>query len=365
VAAEALAQEDIELARSAAGAAETAAKAAKQAPLVIQAGSRLTQIDSLRKELEAVQAARRTLETRPEDPEAALVLGRYLAFRKGTWDEGLTMLAKGSDPGLREAARRDQSSPASPESQAELGDTWFQMAERAQAPGEKRALQSRAKKWYELGVGGLAGLAKLRVQKRLDGISPAPAPSGSGKDVNLLALVVPAQDQVVGTWTLEAGALASPADVAHALVQIPYRPPEEYDLTLEMERTNGTGSLDLGLVAGAARFLVVLDGWGDHSCGIERIDGKDSNANESTTHAALGVGGQRDVVVCSVRRTSLTVRLNGVEIIRWKADYGRVSLTGVYVPRTAGTLFLGTMTARYLIRSLLLLPVTGEGKPLR
>lgn len=359
---EAVRRENFETANVAIAKADSAARAAKDLALATSAKLLSAEVESLRREWDSAQAAEKTLGGKPEDPEANLKLGKYLCARKGAWERGLPMLAKGADLPLREAARKDLSAPDKAEGQVEAGDAWYALAERAGTVGEKKAWQTRAGKWYWAAVQRLTGLSKLKVEKRLAEIDPA---GFAAREVDLLRMVAPAKDQVVGSWTAKGDALLSPPDVAHALIQLPYKPPEEYDLTLEVERKVGSGSLDIGLAVGQAQFLVVIEGWGDNSCGVDRIDGKDSNANETTIRGAFLAAGRANTILCSVRRNSLTVTIEGKEIIRWKADYTRVSLGPSYAPRNRDVLFLGTMATGYAIRAISLAPISGEGKALR
>jgi hypothetical protein len=357
---EALRREEFEIASAAALKAENAARLSKILALISSTKLLSGEVDALRKEWEAARAAQKILGDKPDDADANLNLGKYLCGRKEDWKRGLPMLAKGSDASLREAARKDLSAPEKAEAQIEAGDAWYALADRAGSSGEKKAWQFRARMWYESAVDRLAGLSKLKVEKRLAELDPG----GSGpKEIQLLKLVDPAKDQVVGSWVKGDG-LLSPAGVVHALIQIPYSPPEEYDLKLEVERKAGTGSIDIGLAVGQSQFLVVIEGWGDNTCGVDRIDGKDSNANETTIRGAFLAAGKPNSIVCSVRKDSLLVTIEGKEIIRWKADYARVSLGPSYVPRNRNVLFLGTM-ASYAVTSIRLVPVGPEGKALR
>ena len=107
-----------------------------------------------------------TLKDKPDDPEANLVVGKYECFSKGNWDEGLPMLAKGSDDGLKKIAKLDLAEPKESEARASVGDAWWDFVEKADA-NAKSAAQQRAQYWYELAVPGLSGLAKDKLEKRL------------------------------------------------------------------------------------------------------------------------------------------------------------------------------------------------------
>lgn len=56
------------------------------------------------KVLDAVKKAELKLAEKPDDPEANLTLGKYLAFVKGDWEGAIPHLSMGSDAILKAAA---------------------------------------------------------------------------------------------------------------------------------------------------------------------------------------------------------------------------------------------------------------------
>jgi hypothetical protein len=113
------------------------------------------------------QTAFETLKTSPDDAEAHLVAGRYLAFIKQDWDAGLAHLAKGSDAALAAAAKAELAAPDEPDKQLALGDAWWDAGEKQKEPVAKTMCQLKASAAYEEVAGGLTGLTKARVEKRL------------------------------------------------------------------------------------------------------------------------------------------------------------------------------------------------------
>jgi hypothetical protein len=94
--------------------------------------------------------------------------------------------------------------------------------------------------------------------------------------IDLLALVDPAKDQIVGEWAETAGVLtvARPAEVS--VLQLPYEPGPEYNLHLTVERLAGANYFAVGLVAGGRQCSVLFDGWPDQGrkTGLQLINGK-------------------------------------------------------------------------------------------
>lgn len=101
------------------------------------------------------QKAMATLKGIPDDPEANLIVGKYLCFNKGNWKKGLPMLAKGSDDTFKALATKDIAGAANANEQVKLGDAWWDVA------------KDRAAQWYRQAVPQLTGLEKDKVQKRL------------------------------------------------------------------------------------------------------------------------------------------------------------------------------------------------------
>lgn len=108
------------------------------------------------KAFDEAREAMAVLKKEPNDAEANLTVGRYYCFAKDDWSEGLPLLAKGGDAGLKALAERDLAGADSPADQVKLGDAWWD-------GGGK----SRATFWYEKAMPGLNGLEKERVGKRL------------------------------------------------------------------------------------------------------------------------------------------------------------------------------------------------------
>src|SRR5262249_35252603 len=104
---DALAGDDYETALSLLALAGTAAPKGKLGPLLTRAQASGAEARDAQKEYELVRAAARTLQQKPDDPDANLATGKYLCFRKGEWARGLPCLAAGSDAALQALAKKD------------------------------------------------------------------------------------------------------------------------------------------------------------------------------------------------------------------------------------------------------------------
>lgn len=118
-----------------------------------------------------IKPALAVLETQPADPEANLTVGRFRCFSEGNWDEGIPMLALSSDPDYQAVALSELTAPKDGDGKAKIADAWWDLSEKKEEAKEIQIqLRGRAGDWYNDALAGLTGLAKKRVEKRLDDI---------------------------------------------------------------------------------------------------------------------------------------------------------------------------------------------------
>ncbi|NQT14606.1 MAG: LamG domain-containing protein [Planctomycetes bacterium] len=228
---------------------ETALAAARR----VRDGELVKKIMASRKEAsEAVEAyaeikkALAILDQKPTDPEANLAVGRYCALVKGDWEKGIAMLALGSDEALRTLARRELQGATSPQEQVGLADGWWTLAQSKSGP-DRTALLLRGGTWYRQAKAGLSsGLARVRVDKRLEEIDKLgrsiPATRTRGLQLPEGAVLV---------MTFEPGTFATTAGRAYVS---------------DLSGTNNHGLLQGGptLLEGKAGAALKFDGVDDH-----------------------------------------------------------------------------------------------------
>jgi serine/threonine-protein kinase len=177
--------------------------------------------------------------------------------------------------------------------------------------------------------------------------------------VDLLRLIDPARDSVKGRWSFQGQILLSPRE-KNSVLQIPYAPPEEYDLEVVAARQEGADMLGVGLVAGGRQFLLHLDGWplsvGGPFSGIDALDHKRALANETTYHGRLLVMGKPTRIICAVRRKGITASCDGRVIVRWEGDFKRLSLSPQFTTRDRDRLFLTDEESVFRITRIALRP---------
>lgn len=350
---EALEQNNLDAAEQAAAAAAPAAQRAKEIPMVLKAQVKSKEIRELKSRAEQLKKALDLLAAQPEDGAANLLVGQDLCFSKGKWEEGLPRLAKGNDPVLQALAARDLANPQAPAEQVLVGDGWWNVGEKESGPARVRARQ-RSVLWYERAVAGTTGLSKLRLEKRIAEVRSADV-------VDLLKLIDPAQDTLSGPWTVDAKGLHGSATAGtRPQLLVPYLPPQEYDLTMVVQRKSGAHYLILGMMSGDARFSLVLDSWPDkgYVYGLQWVDGKFVIDNESAAKGKHLHVGKPATVTCAVRRTGVSVTVDGKPILNWTAGYDRLS---TYAGAPPKGIFFELFESAYVISQLTVTPLSGEG----
>ncbi|MBI3855394.1 MAG: hypothetical protein HY293_06860 [Planctomycetes bacterium] len=355
---EALAADDFDAAERAASAGSQFAKKGKNVSLLSKLDARAKEAGDRRSRAAKVTRAMEAIEKNPEDGEARFLVGHYLAVVKGDWDEGLGHLARGSDLAYKTAADKDLSQPSEPVEQVAVGDAWWDLGEKAEGAAKGR-LRSRAGLWYLKSRDQVAGITRTKIDKRLDaaGLLPPVRPS-----IDLLRLIDVQQDTVHGRWEMQDGKLISPK-VQMARVQIPYTPPEEYDLTVVLELDENQGSVNIGLVAGGSRVLAVIDGWSPERSVLGSIE--DLADGEAVYKGRVLVAGRPNTIVCSVRKARLSVKVNGKLILDWPADYSRCHLEPYWATPNPRALVLAEFNSCFRFTKISLVPVTGDGQRLR
>ena len=196
-------------------------------------------------------------------------------------------------------------------------------------------------------------------------LAPAAPDAATADEIDLLPLIDVERDAVAGRWRLEDGVLTAPKQYG-ARIEIPYEPPVEYRLTVIAEPLGEPNGLILGQRSGENRFLV-LTGYanGDPpSSAIENINNQNVDTGPTTVRRKLFRQGRASQVVCTVRKDSVTVVVDGVEIIRWQGDSSALSLSDYWNTPTENALFIGAYDSPYRITRVGLTPLTGEGRVL-
>jgi serine/threonine protein kinase len=178
---------------------------------------------------------------------------------------------------------------------------------------------------------------------------PAAAPLvAAGASVELLPLVQLPRDVIAGEWTRTADGLVLTSDGTQPeggpRIEIPFRPPEEYDLELDFT-VRGTGRDVFAMLASGPVGFVWRMGKPEAGAiffGFDLLDGlqleKRPEAVASRT-APLAVG--RHTSTIEVRRGRLKGSVDAGPSVEWSGDFQRFQIHQMEKPRTHRHLGLG------------------------
>jgi hypothetical protein len=156
-----------DVARRARGLAVRVARRNQSPDLIKRAELYQHQIEEIEAAFLSVKLALSSLADKPDDPTANLAVGRFYCLMKGDWGKGLPMLAKGSDQALKALAEKEVAGASDAEGKMAVGDGWWNLAEKSTGVAKDR-IREHANEWYRKALPGLEGLAKAKIQKRLE-----------------------------------------------------------------------------------------------------------------------------------------------------------------------------------------------------
>jgi len=361
---ECVAMDQFDLADKACGVAVQFAKKSTDPALLSRATLRAKEVGEAKSKFQSLKRVLETLAKSPADPQANHEMGQFLCFVKSNWDLGLCFLAKGSDPVLKPLAEKERSFPADPAERIAIADGWWDLAQKESSALKKGQLLSHAAELYASVLPATTGLAKVRVQKRLDGLRPADQAGAAllGPTTDLLKLIDPKKDALSGDWKFDKDALIIPAGTSTAWLQVPYIPPDEYDLKIVAARKAGTHDLFVGVVGGGRSALLHIDGCpSGNKIGLQISADRSWEDNETTVRdRKIFVDDKPKVILISVRKTTFVLKIDGKELINWKADYSKFPGDGS-IPNPKA-LFLGNWETSFKISAVQLATVSGSGK---
>ncbi|MBE7464141.1 MAG: protein kinase [Planctomycetes bacterium] len=194
--------------------------------------------------------------------------------------------------------------------------------------------------------------------------APASTPA-AGAGIDLLARSIPEKDSAVLGWKRDGTDIVSP-NAQYACLALPYAPPEEYDLTVEFTREQGTKSIDIILPFRDRAFLFLLDGFDQRITGFMRIGGKDTRENSTRVELPEPLHrGRRYKVSLRVRQSGVEALLDGRPITRYAGDWSDVTLDKDWKLTANGVVALGCFDTTIRFHRAEITPVSGAGRWLR
>lgn len=178
-------------------------------------------------------------------------------------------------------------------------------------------------------------------------------------DVDLFSLVNIEDCRISGSWTIEDQGIVSPNGNGLKL-QIPYSPPEEYELIYEVEPLEPPRGLAIGLLNQGNPFHALIGYYGK-SNGLEQVQNKDINSNGTrTVESALEVG-KKSTVRCIVKKGSVQIRVDDQQLINWEGESSELSRNGYWSMPMDSALWIGGFGS-FRFHSGRCVPITGRGK---
>ena len=295
------------------------------------------------------------------DRRTNLNIGRYLCFAKGHWQKGLEYLQWTDDKDLGEAAKKDLARPQESSAQFSVGEAWYRLAGKERNPLHKRRYQGRAKFWFEQAEPAAEGLVRLKVAKRLDELEEL-VPGV----INLLRMIDPARDAVEGDWTKEGRALVC-APGPQVRIEIPYTPPEEYDLTVVAHRVQGNDAVVVGLVHPQSQFAIWIDAHPVKGpfTGFGLLDRQVIEKSPVSAKGTHLTNDRPNTIICSVRKDGVTLSVDGNKVLDWKGNLNRLTEAYLWKTKTPKALLIGAWGSQVRFTKIVLTPVSGSGKKLK
>ncbi|HEX3314211.1 MAG TPA: serine/threonine-protein kinase, partial [Gemmataceae bacterium] len=181
---------------------------------------------------------------------------------------------------------------------------------------------------------------------------------GSGRRLDLLPLVKLEQDKVNGNWKHPWLGEVQSDDSKFAVLRIPYRPPEEYDLRAEFTRVSGKDAVSLTLLGGGRQFRFVIGG--DHNT----ISG--FGVYSEADRAKYGkkewlVNGRRYAALLEVRKSGVKAFVDGILAADPVTDFHPLNMGTQSVKHDVTALEVGSHLSSTIFHRVQVVEISGTG----
>jgi len=271
--------------------------------------------------------------------------------------EAIDKIAPKADDAQKWFDRAEKYAKDNPNEHYLIAVRFFEVASRFVGTKESIAAQERSLKEQGLSVAKAASKTAPAADKAAIATKP-------GKTINLLALIDPTKDAVSGKWGFNGTSLVGEKGLIDR-IEIPYQPPEEYDFRIAFMRIDGDGVVSQILHKAGSQFMWCMEGWHPVASGIENIDGKRSNENETTFKGTLIKNGSWHTSIVQVRNAEITVLFDGKPIAKLKTNYGKLALQADWKTRDNSVIGLGHTVGKVVFSTVEVVEVTGTGKKTR
>lgn len=164
-------------------------------------------------------------------------------------------------------------------------------------------------------------------------VAEATTPTATLRKVDLMPLVEPTRDKVVGNWQRSGRRIVASNDgISAGRLNVPVAVSGSYHLRASFTRTSGKNTVGLILPVGDRQALLAFQHVGRNTSGLEMIDGAGVGLRGNPTDITPGrlVNGWRYEIDVDVRvnahETEIRVARNGVPIVHWRGLQHEIAL---------------------------------------
>ena len=184
--------------------------------------------------------------------------------------------------------------------------------------------------------------------------------------IDLLPLVDVSRDAGIGDWKRVPDGIACETPQEASVLQLPYTPPDEYDLEIEFTPTANGMNVNHYIAAQGSMFAWKLHAHGKVPplYGFELLDGKYCrDFSEAAVQLDLPLKvGQRYRSVVEVRQDSLRTLLDGKQLVQWTGEFKRLSLEPKTPMQYPGRIGIGSWRRAVTFHSVRVREIGGTGK---
>jgi hypothetical protein len=260
-------------------------------------------LDVIRSATEKIAPSRELLKTEPNNSAANLAVGRYLCWMKNDWDQGLPLLARGSDPVLKALATKDMTSPAG-DAAFEVAEAWWKISEKEPLSLPQKHLQSHADLCFKKALPALSALSKSLAEQRI-------AEFDASNSVELTIELLPT---MTGTAKAMNNGIAVLSQKGRIETTDKFRAPVTFHIALFM-------ATETDLRLGYAANQIIFNWERNHD--ELRVDGGPPDGQHKPGAGRLPTG-QWVAISLAVKPDEMILSVNGIERHRIKANFSSV-----------------------------------------
>lgn len=301
-----------------------AARSAHDLAMASATAARVSEIQKLAQSAKDVKPAQQKLKTSPDDPQANLIVGKFVCFIQGKWDDGLPLLAKGADADLKSAATADIGSPVDPSAMTGLAEKWWSYGEK----NSVRPAKERGVFWYKLALPSLSGLAQTLAEKRINSLDNESVAS-AGKTHSPVEVMKTANLRAINTRGKWEWLPAGLGGLGECWVEFPAAPRGEYDLEMKFDRIRGEKEFILTFPVGQAMASAWIGGMFGQDSSIEGVGIRTNiRAIENNIYNVLKI----HVSTPQPGAGSIVITMNDKPYMNWVGTLDRLRTSNNYVP---------------------------------